>query len=83
MPSTSPSTGQPASEQRLPLGGWVAAVGMIVEPGQRSDPHLVEAARHLAPGRYRLIKKLSRGHVPEPDSIVVRCEFSVELYKAE
>ena len=60
--------------RRLPLGGWLAAVGMILEPGQRSDPRLVEVTSYLAPGRYRLTKKVSRGDMPQADSITVSCD---------
>lgn len=69
--------------QLLPFGGWVAAIGMIVEANQRSEPKPVEVTRHLGPGRYRLTKKVSRGYEPEPDSITARCEFDVMLFREE
>ena len=64
----------------LPLGGWVAAVGKRIEPGQRSDAEVCQLTQHLAPGRFRLQKRLSSADVlPSTDSIEVRCEFSVDL----
>jgi hypothetical protein len=64
----------------LPFGGSVSAVGKRIEPGQRSDAEVCELTQHLAPGRFRLEKRLSSVDVlPSTDSIEIRCEFSVDL----
>lgn len=64
----------------LPFGCWFAAVGKGLEPGQRSAVETYDLTQHLAPGRYRLAKKLSSMDVlPSKDSIEVRCEFSIDF----
>jgi hypothetical protein len=67
--------------QQLPLGGWATAVGFIVEPGQRSRTWPLEVTSHLAPGRYRVVKRISRALMTQPDSIIVRNEFEVVLFE--
>ena len=66
----------------LPVTAEPTAAVTILEPAGRSEPQQCALAEHLLTGRYRLTKQVVDVTEPQPGSLTIRQEFSVQMRSA-
>jgi hypothetical protein len=63
----------------LPVTAEPTTAVTILEPAGRSEPQQCVPAEHLLSGHYRLTKQVVDVTEPQPGSLTIRQEFSVQM----